>query len=221
MKIKTVILPIDGILFTTQQLRQNLWKQILDDHGITHDTLFFIRTIDVGQPEKDHVYFQYYKQKPYIDSVETALLEQIKAASSQDLLKPGSLDFLNFLKRQGIQIALISAHSQEYMDVITAKTETKSFFSTMVSGDEVIEGLPEPHLILKAMHQLNATLEDTLVIEQSRHGLHGAYLANVQTIFLEDIFNKHDHEDLIKYSTRQAKTLAEVETMIQEINHTQ
>lgn len=210
MTVKNVIISIDGILFNTQQFRKQAWIAILQEHHISYDSRFFIRTIDVSGQEMDHVYFQYYQQKPFIDDVEARVLQRIKQSTPEELIKPGAGLFLDTLQAMNLQVSLISRYPRSYIDTVLCQSGLPSPFAAIVSGDEVIEAHPQPYLFLKTMHILHGSIQDTVAIEHSRHGLHAAYLANIRSIFLKDIFTKHDHEDLIKYSTFQASSYPEI-----------
>lgn len=79
-------------------------------------------------------------------------------------------------------IALASSSSREQIEYILSILNLKSYFHTIVSGDEVKTGKPHPEIFLKAAQQVNVDPKNCVVIEDSYNGVIAAKNADMKCI---------------------------------------
>lgn len=210
---KQVILNLDGVLFDTQKLIVETWKTVCQSHGIAIDQRFFIRILDAGDEEKERLFYQFYQQRDLEDEVNQHVSALIAQANHdhRSLLQPGMEAFLAQCLSLGIRVSVISSQNRAYTEQLLANLATPYPFAEVVSADDVITAKPQPHLFQRIANLSKIPLSDSIAVENTRNGLLAAYLAHVKTYFIEDIFNKHDHEDLIKYSYSQIRSISEIQ----------
>jgi len=78
--------------------------------------------------------------------------------------------------------ALITNTTRDCTDHILERLELKKYFDTIITSDEVKKGKPDPDLLYRAMEQLGAAAEDTVVIGDSQHDIQAGRAAGCLTV---------------------------------------
>ncbi|MFC4597862.1 HAD family hydrolase [Cohnella hongkongensis] len=94
----------------------------------------------------------------------------------------GILELLNGLKSRGIPAGIASSSPRSFILEVLAKFDIASFFSCVVSGEEVHRGKPAPDVYLEAARQLGVDPRRCVVLEDSRHGIAAAKAAGMACI---------------------------------------
>jgi HAD superfamily hydrolase (TIGR01509 family) len=106
-----------------------------------------------------------------IDSVATDALQ----------LRPGAAALLAAVAEQGIPQALVTMSYRSFAEKI-AEAVPGSPFATVVAGDDVAQGKPEPDAYLLAASRLGVDVSECVVIEDSPVGLRAGRAAGAATI---------------------------------------
>ncbi len=83
--------------------------------------------------------------------------------------RPGARELLADLAAEGIPSALVSASYRVLLEAVLERLP-EGTFATVVAGDEVTHGKPDPEPYLKACERLGVRVEDTVVLEDSVPG---------------------------------------------------
>ena len=100
---------------------------------------------------------------------------------------PGAEDFLAELKSNGVGIALVTSSNEEKMvNIYNAYPQFKSKFNHILTGEMFTNSKPHPECFLLGMKLLNAQPQETVVFEDSFHGLQagrssGAFVVGLST----------------------------------------
>jgi len=111
----------------------------------------------------------------------------------------GVRNFLQMLKANNIPMAICSGALRAEIELILEEAQLRSFFSAIVSAEEVKKGKPNPEGFLLALQKLNQQRQfpieasQCIVIEDSYGGLAAARAAGMHTIA---ITNSYDAEQL-------------------------
>ena len=95
--------------------------------------------------------------------------------------RPGALELLMDLKRNGIKTALVTM-SMRRMALTVAEQIDFPAFDVIVAGDDVQHGKPHPEPYLKAAELLGVDITNCLVFEDSNTGLTSAEAAGAHAI---------------------------------------
>ena len=95
---------------------------------------------------------------------------------------PGLMEFLDFLQKQRIQLAVATSSSTAYIQHLLDLFQIKDRFSVVVAGDQVENGKPAPDIYYKAMAELGLPGSVLAVIEDSENGIAAAKKAGLYTI---------------------------------------
>ncbi len=96
----------------------------------------------------------------------------------------GVMEMLEFLKRDGMKLALVTGSPRSLMERIVPQSAL-SCFSVSVTADDVKSGKPDPEPYLKALHYLDSKPEDSIVIENAPMGIRSAKSAGLVCYAIE------------------------------------
>ena len=100
---------------------------------------------------------------------------------------PGALEFLQALKNKGIRTAIVTSSNDNKMsNVYASHPELKELVDAVLTSEHFSKSKPDPECFLKGMEVLGATPKETVVFEDSFHGISagrasGAFVAGLAT----------------------------------------
>jgi HAD superfamily hydrolase (TIGR01509 family) len=95
--------------------------------------------------------------------------EVVRSLKEEVVFRPGAVELLQALKRDGIPCALVSASYRVMIDAVMSHLPP-DLFDVIVAGDEVTNGKPHPEPYLTAARELDVDPVDCVVIEDSPGG---------------------------------------------------
>ncbi len=122
-------------------------------------------------------------------------------------------DFLGECEEQGISIAVASSTSSQILEAFLSKFNLLPYFESIVGGDMIDKGKPNPEMIETALERIGFSGEDAVAIDDSQAGITAANKLNMYTIaytryiegelqgaeeYVSD-FSEIDIEEMVKY----------------------
>lgn len=177
-----VLFDFDGVLVDTETQYSVFWD------GVGRD---FLGVEDFGWTIKGQTLKQIYEK--HITSAEdqekvTLRLDEFERNMSYDFL-PGVTGFLTQLKSAGIRSAIVTSSNDKKMtNVHRAHPELSGLIDRILTSEDFRKSKPDPECFLKGMEVLGGKPEDTIVFEDSLHGLaagraSGAFVVGLSTTF--------------------------------------
>jgi HAD superfamily hydrolase (TIGR01509 family) len=199
--IKLIIFDLDGVLIDAKKIHyealnlalakvnQNL---IIDwsDHLSIYDGLKTSQKLDLLSKNKGlspSFYDQIWKEKQeYTES----MLDKLH-------YNENIYNCLHYLKTQGYLIACCSNSIANTINKSLEKIKTLDFFDLILSNEDVVNSKPHPEMYWQAMSKFRIYPEETMIIEDSPHGLKAASssgahvyrVKNPEDITLKNIIN--------------------------------
>lgn len=98
---------------------------------------------------------------------------------------PGAYEFMISLKKAGIPMAIVTSSNEIKMsNVHKAHPELASLVDRILTSDDFSRSKPDPECFLKGMELLGGKAEETLIFEDSLHGIHAGRSAGGKVIGL-------------------------------------
>lgn len=177
-KITTLLFDFDGTLLDTNELIVQTFQTVLDAHYPGKyervDIIPFLgptlkETMDIVDPAKSAQLISEYREWNF---------------ANHDLLATefdGVSETLRQLKSNGMKMAIVSTKRNNMIMKGLELISAKNVFDTVIGLDDVQNAKPDPEPLLLAMERLNSTPEETLMIGDNSHDIHGGKNAGVRT----------------------------------------
>lgn len=180
----TVLFDFDGVISDTEPLYTKFWN--VEGMRYFGDPDFGIRI--KGQTFK-HISTYFSNEEDLAQAMHD--IDEFERNMPYDLV-PGIMDFLRELKEAGVKTAIVtSSHNKKMENAWRAHPGLKDMVTTVLTSEDFSQSKPDPECFIKAMQKLGGKPEQTIVFEDSLHGIQagrnsGAYVVGLPTTFPED-----------------------------------
>ena len=180
MTDKTFLFDLDGVILATEPYYTWFW----DDMGKKYLGLEGFGTTIKGQT-LNLILGQYVHDESL---AKTLVRELDEFESNMEFgFIPGAWEFLSQVKAAGIPAAIVTSSNEKKMAKLYARNpELKSLVNAILTSEHFSRSKPDPECFLKAMELLGGTPENSIVFEDSIHGLNagrasGAFVVGLAT----------------------------------------
>ncbi len=199
MTNKGFIFDLDGVIVDTAGYHYLAWKNLADELDIPFDEEENERfkgvsrkrclkmLLELGNKEVSQEQFD-----AWLVSKNEDYLSYINNMDATEIL-PGVIPVLDYLKDQGIPMALGSASKNAKR--ILEKVGLTAYFMSIVDGHSVSKAKPDPEVFLIAAGELGAEPHHCVVFEDALAGIEAANAAGMTSIGIghPDILTEADH----------------------------
>lgn len=186
-KYSAAIFDMDGVLFDTEKLYQENWKEIADERGIVLPSNFVYLISGTSGAYHRQVLEKYYHVEDGEEIVQDCRRRLREKLAVHVPVKPGVREILDHLKSQGIPIAIASSSRIAQIQANLEKSGIGGYFAEIISGGDVENGKPAPDIFLKAAEKLGFAPEECLVFEDSENGVRAGHAAGCTVIMVPDL----------------------------------
>lgn len=215
-KIKAVIFDMDGTIFDSEpvymKINQDAAKQL---GGYISDELYH-STVGTTMGESYSILAKGLDDNFPMDKFADLwpILWEEYTKENGVVIKDGMLELIQYLNAHKITIALATSSYRSEAELCLKMSNLRSEFATIVTGDEVKKGKPNPEIYLKAANNINIDPKNCLAIEDSNAGAQAAINAGMKTIVIPDLIAVSD--DVRKNALAVLNNLHEVIGLIEE-----
>lgn len=181
--IQACLFDLDGVIVDTAKYHYQAWRKLANDLGFdlsleqnellkgisrmeSLDIILSIGKVSLIEEQKIS----------YAIEKNTLYLELCQQMTPDDTL-PGVRPFLEELKASSIRIGLGSASKNAR--VILERIDMLSYFETIVDGNRITKGKPDPEVFLIGANDLNADPAQCVVFEDAVAGIQAAKAAGM------------------------------------------
>lgn len=219
--IKAVIFDMDGTLFDTESVYADAWRRA--GRELNFAPIEQAITACTGRNAKDtRQYFEdNFANLISYDEFMVARNRYYEATIEERgvPLKPGVVELLNYLKANGIGVALATATRIERTLYNLERTGLRPYFDVLVTGDMVENGKPHPETFLTAAERLGVLPCECIGVEDSFNGVRAIRAAGMFTVMVPDtVAPTPEIEALLD---AKCQTLHDIRPIIEKINHSQ
>ena len=209
--IKAVIFDMDGLMFDTEKLWEDAFSVVGKKMGYELSNEFHMKTI--GTTEKKIALI--FKEKFGADFPFDKFLLNCRKYMDEIIgngglkIKKGLLELLDYLKKNNYLIAIASSSRLARIKwYLKCANIDENIFDAIVSGEDIINGKPNPDIFLKACELLNVKPEEAIVLEDSNNGIKAAFSASCIPILIPDL--DIIKEDVLKKAKYKFSSLLDV-----------
>lgn len=175
-----VLFDFDGVIADTESQYTIFWNQKgleylgLENFGLTIKGQTF-KQIAAG-------YFKD-KLKELYEEIEP-VLNEFEVNMSYDYV-PGALEFMKEMKSAGVRTAIVtSSHNVKMANAYRAHPELLELVDAILTSNDFTRSKPDPECFLKGMEVLGGKPEETIIFEDSLHGIAAGRAAGAKVIGL-------------------------------------
>ena len=174
-----VLFDFDGVIADTETQYTEFWNRIGRE---------YLGLEDFGQTIKGQTLVQIFgKYFEGMDRVQEEIVPQLnefEANMSYDYI-PGAYRFMQELKASGIRSAIVTSSNDVKMaNAYKAHPELLELVDKVLTSEHFSKSKPDPECFLKGMEFLGGTPEETIVFEDSFHGIAAGRAAGAKVIGL-------------------------------------
>jgi HAD superfamily hydrolase (TIGR01509 family) len=182
--IRALLFDFDGLLVDTESPSFDAWADVYRQHGheLTLDTWSAaIGTLDGFDP---FGHLEELLGRPVDrDRVNAARRAAEDAAVDLEELRDGVAEYLEEARRLGLERAIVSSSSQEWIRRHLERLDLLDGWSSIVAADgDAARAKPRPTLYLEALDRLGVAADEAIAFEDSPNGITAAKAAGLYCI---------------------------------------
>jgi len=186
-KYKYILFDWDGCLAKTLDIWLRVYKELCVERGIKIGRLNDFEIVEksfgkwapglanLGIKDADVA---------YKEAVDKVMVEYGRVN-----LYPNAENTLLKLKNKNKKLALLSSSFRAWIDKPLKYRHFNKYFDFIIGRDEVKNGKPDPEQIFRAMDNLDADKQSTLIIGDSDHDIKAGHAANICTVLYYPVEN--------------------------------
>lgn len=178
---------MDGVLFDTERLYQETWKEIAMERSIRLEDDFLMAISGTNGIHMKQVIEKYYHVSDGTGIMEECMERMKRKLEVHVPVKKGVYEILEYFHGIGMRLAVASSSSEKQIEANLSKSGIRDYFSEIVSGTEVTYGKPSPDIFLLAAQKLGCRPEECLVFEDSENGVRAGHAAGCFTVMIPDL----------------------------------
>lgn len=181
---KAVVFDMDGVIIDSEPFHYEVNKKIYSELGLDITRGEYEEFIGLSNTDMWAILTERYNLKKTVkELVEKQMAENINYLDtySHEPIS-GLAKLLGEFTGLGKKIGLASSSPKKYIWKVLDELSIINFFSTVVSGEEMERGKPEPDIYIKVACQLGVQPENCLAIEDSENGVISAVSAGMKCI---------------------------------------
>lgn len=178
--LKGVIFDMDGVLIDSHNAHRETWRRFHEHLGrqVTERDLDFI----LEGRKREEILNRFLGELTREQIEEYGALKDQLFQESADKIRVvnGLPDLLNDLRSARIQMGVATSANAVRAHNMLKKLGLYDFFDTIVTGNDVQNGKPDPALFHEAATRMGLQTHEVLVIEDAVAGVHGARCAGIR-----------------------------------------
>lgn len=185
---EAVIFDMDGLMFDTEPIWASCWPKTAIEFGVECMEGLADAMRGTNGAEAVSIIREWYGDevdpKAFVDRFYEIANEALAHGAEK---KPGLDRLLEYLKIEGIPMAVASSSSREMIKANLIRGGILPYFDSIVSGIEVEHAKPYPDVFLKAADELGVPPQKSLVLEDSYNGVRAGFAGGFHTVMVPDL----------------------------------
>jgi len=180
--LRGIVFDMDGVVIDSHPAHKRAWRRFLQTIGqnVTDEDLNFV----LDGRKRDEIL------RHFLGELSPAQISEYGALKDRILLQlnnglrplPGVRQFLNSASRAGIRIGLATSGGSQRTWGTLEELGLNQYFETVVTGDQVDSGKPDPAIYRLAAERLNERPNCLLAVEDAVCGVESARAAGMRCL---------------------------------------
>jgi HAD superfamily hydrolase (TIGR01509 family) len=180
---RAVVFDLDGLMFNTEELYQQVGAELLRRRG--HVLTQALLDQMMGRPSRValQIMIDTHQLAATVDELiaETdALFPEILRTQLAPM--PGLVELLAALEQRGLPKAIATSSRRSFVERVLGMFDYQRRFSPILTSEDIVQGKPHPEIYLRAAARLDLSPSEMLVLEDSENGCRAAVAAGAVTV---------------------------------------
>lgn len=184
--MKAIIFDMDGVIIDSEPVHFQLEKEMLEELGGTMTKEEYVNSVGITDYDTWNIHKEKFNLKPSVEE----LIEMKKERFIENIHRINLVDnfqsFILDLYDKGYIMGLASSNNKKAVDSIIKNFNLDKYLEFVISGEEVVNGKPDPEIFLTAAKKMNVKPNECLVIEDAANGVAAAKAAGMKCIGLNN-----------------------------------
>lgn len=181
-KIKALLFDLDGTLIDSEKFHFDCWNTFLYPYNVQIDFKDWLSNYaGIPLPKNAKTIIDRYKIDEdldgFIDRREKVTFEGFR--STDILLMPHALDFVQFAYEKGLTLAVVTASPKLDVEAVFARNGLAKYFSLFITRSDVSKSKPDPESYNLCVERLGLQKDECLVFEDTINGVKSAMAAGI------------------------------------------
>ena len=205
MVLKAVLFDFNGVIINDESIHRELIDELLLSENLKPQGKESLR-ISIGRIDRVYISELLKLRGRFIDEKDLNKLVNKKSIDYTQRIEkletlpiyPGIVEFIAELHASGYKLGLVTSTMRSEVDLILKRVEIDRYFETIITGDEVSHGKPEPDGYLLAIDRLNQldpdlnlSVAECLSIEHTFTGIQTAKQAGIKVVAIAHTYPFH------------------------------
>ncbi|SDQ25878.1 pyrophosphatase PpaX [Virgibacillus salinus] len=177
MNIHTILFDLDGTLIDTNELIISSFMHTFEQYGRELSRREAIEFI--GPPLRDT--FHQVDPDQVEAMVETYREHNLYHHDNYVTAFPNVVETIDQLQKKNFKLGIVTTKMNRTVEMGLKVTGLSNYFETIITLDDVVHAKPHPEPVLKAMQELEASVDSTLMVGDNHHDIDAGKNAGVQT----------------------------------------
>ncbi len=177
-----VVFDLDGVIVDSHPLHRIAWREFLRTVGKDVDEAALDFVLDGRTRKEILLHFLGPLTDQQLEHYGRLKDELLRTLADEMKTIPGVVEFLDHLSNAGIRIALATSASRQRASGTLHEIGIAHHFQTIVTGDDVAAGKPDPAIYLLAAKRLQLAPESLLAVEDAVSGVKSATAAGLKCV---------------------------------------
>lgn len=188
------IFDMDGLLFDTERLYQKCWSQVIKDENVPLTDEDLKQIIGMGFNQLKAYWSELLgSEEAFFSLREKREVHFWKEIEERGVpIKRGVRKFLEQLRKNKIETALITSTPEERARKILGLSELEHEFDYLLFGDMVKHTKPDPEIYALMAQLTTISKEEWVVFEDSYKGVKAANNAGIDVVWIKDLMDITD-----------------------------
>ncbi len=193
-EFEAVVFDMDGVIFDSERCILDCWMEIADRYGLKEIEKNLLACIGTTAVKTKEIMMEAYGSGFDYDGFSAMASKAFHEKYDDGRLpvKPGVVELLDFLKKQGKRITLATSTRRQPVLYELENAGLLDYFNEIITGDMVNKSKPDPEIYLLACEKTGIMPKDAYAIEDSYNGIRSAHAGGLRAIMVPDLLPAND-----------------------------
>ncbi len=178
---------MDGLLIDSERIIMQACIQAAKEVGITYTQAEFVELIGRSSQDASRIMAEQLNGLDNLSKVGDGVERILHARNHIFPLKSGVVELLQYYQSNNIVCGVASSSPLSHIQHRLSHVGVLDYFSSITSGQEVMNGKPSPDIYLLAIERLGVAVEECIAFEDSEQGARAAIAAGLKVVVVPDL----------------------------------